>query len=65
MLDDENKVVADFKVQGIPSKFVIDKNGNIRFKSVGFGGNDDALVDEITMMVEMASADMPASKNVK
>jgi len=64
-LDDENKVVADFKVQGIPSKFVIDKNGNIRFKSVGFGGNDDALVDEITMMVEMASADMPASKNVK
>ena len=65
MLDDENKVVADFKVQGIPSKFVIDKNGNIRFKSVGFGGNDDGLVDEITMMVEMASADMPVSKNVK
>ncbi|MBK6633130.1 MAG: TlpA family protein disulfide reductase [Chitinophagaceae bacterium] len=65
LLDDDSKVVADFKVNGIPTKFVIDKNGNIRFKSVGFGGNDDGLVDEITMMVEMASADMPVSKNVK
>jgi len=65
LLDDDSKVVADFKVNGIPTKFVIDKNGNIRFKSIGFGGNDDGLVDEITMMVEMASADMPVSKNVK
>ncbi|MBK8494199.1 MAG: redoxin domain-containing protein [Chitinophagaceae bacterium] len=65
LLDDNDKVVADFKVSGIPTKFIIDKTGNIRFKSVGFGGNDDGLVDEITMMVEMASADMPASKNVK
>lgn len=65
LLDDNDKVVADFKVSGIPTKFIIDRTGNIRFKSVGFGGNDDGLVDEITMMVEMASADMPASKNVK
>ena len=65
LLDDNDKVVADFKVNGIPTKFIIDKTGNIRFKSVGFGGNDDALVDEVSMMVEMAAADMPARKYVK
>jgi len=57
LMDDDNKVVGDFKVSGIPTKFVVDKTGNVRFKSVGFGGNDDALIDEVTMMVEMASAD--------
>ena len=59
LMDDNDKVVADFKVQGIPTKFIIDKTGNIRFKSVGFSGNDDALVEEVSMMVEMASAEMP------
>lgn len=65
LLDDESKVVAEFKVQGIPTKFVIDKTGNIRFKSVGFSGNNDALVDEVSMMVEMAAAEMPVRKYVK
>ena len=65
LLDDMDKVVADYKVSGIPTKFVIDKAGNIRFKSVGFGGNDDALIDEVSMMVEMAAVDMPADKHVK
>jgi len=65
LLDEESKVVADFKVNGIPTKFIIDKTGNIRFKSIGFDGNDDALIDEVSMMVEMAAADMPAGKYVK
>ncbi len=66
LLDTEDKVVSDFKVSGIPTKFVIDKTGNIRFKSVGFGGNDDALIDEVDMMVDMASNDAPpAGKYVK
>ncbi|MFN8250376.1 MAG: TlpA disulfide reductase family protein [Ferruginibacter sp.] len=55
LMDDDSKVVADFKVSGIPTKFIIDKNGSIRFKSVGFGGNDDALVDEIDSMIELAA----------
>jgi len=65
LLDNEDKVVADFKVNGIPTKFIIDKTGNIRFKSVGFGGNDEALIDEVSMMVEMAAVDMPADRHVK
>ncbi len=65
LMDDNDKVVADFKVRGIPTKFIIDKTGNIRFKSVGFGGGDDKLVDEVSMMVEMAAAGMPLKKYVK
>ncbi|GAB2831169.1 TlpA family protein disulfide reductase [Ferruginibacter profundus] len=65
LLDNEDKVVSEFKVNGIPTKFVIDKTGNIRFKSVGFGGNDDALIDEVDMMVEMAAADFPVDRHVK
>ena len=54
LMDEEDKMVADFKVSGIPTKFILDKKGNIRFKSVGFNGNDDALVDELTTMIELA-----------
>ena len=52
LMDNEDKVVQQFKVQGIPTKFVIDKNGNIQFKSVGFGG-DDKLVSELTSMINI------------
>lgn len=55
LMDNDNKMVEDFKVSGIPTKFVIDKNGKIRFKAVGFNGNDDALVDELSTMIEIAS----------
>ncbi len=55
LMDNENKMVEDFKVSGIPTKFIIDKNGKIRFKAVGFSGKDDELVDELTTMIEIAS----------
>ncbi|CAN5910883.1 hypothetical protein BH24BAC1_BH24BAC1_00770 [soil metagenome] len=53
LMDTENKTIGDFKVEGIPTKFIIDKNGNIRYKSVGFGGNGEAAVTEISMIVEL------------
>ena len=65
LLDNEDKVVADFKVRGIPTKFIIDKTGNIRFTSIGFGGNDDALIDEVSTMVELATAEFSVKGNVK
>ncbi|HVK96221.1 MAG TPA: TlpA disulfide reductase family protein [Flavisolibacter sp.] len=55
LLDEESKVVEQFKVEGIPTKFVLDPNGKIRFKSVGFNGSDDGLVEELTAMIELAS----------
>jgi len=49
-----NKVVTDYQVKGIPSKFVIDPQGNIRFNLMGFDGSNEAAVDEISMMIDMA-----------
>lgn len=53
LLDDKNEVVSSFKVRGIPTKFIIDGGGNIRFKSVGFSGNTDEMVEEIGIMISM------------
>ena len=55
LMDNDNKVVEQFKVEGIPTKFVIDKAGNIRFKAVGFSGSDDKLVSELTAMIDIAA----------
>ena len=54
LMDNDNKMSNDFDVNGIPTKFIIDKNGDIRFKTIGYAGNTDALADEILQMVEMA-----------
>jgi peroxiredoxin len=53
LLDSENKVVEAFGVDGIPTKFIVDKNGKIQFKSVGFGGDTEKLVEELSLMIEM------------
>ncbi len=53
LLDTENNVVTKYKVPGIPTKFIIDKNGKIRFKSVGFSGKTDEMVEEIKLMISM------------
>ncbi|MFZ2906262.1 MAG: redoxin domain-containing protein [Cyclobacteriaceae bacterium] len=55
LMDNDNAVVEQFNVDGIPTKFVLDKEGNIRFKSVGFNGSDDKLMTELSTMIEMAS----------
>lgn len=54
LMDNDSKVVEQFKVSGIPTKFVIDKKGIIRFKAIGFDGSDDKLVTELTTMIDMA-----------
>lgn len=54
LMDNKDEMVSSFGVTGIPTKFILDKEGNIRFKSVGFNGNDDALVFELSTMIEMA-----------
>jgi thiol-disulfide isomerase/thioredoxin len=58
LMDTENKVVSDYGVSGIPTKFIIDGKGNIRFKSVGFGGNTEHLVDELSVMISLAKEDI-------
>jgi len=50
----QGKVVGAYEVTGIPTKFIIDKNGNIRFKYVGYSGSADKILDEVTDMIDMA-----------
>jgi peroxiredoxin len=54
LMDNDNAVVEKFNVEGIPTKFIIDKNGQVRFRSVGYNGNTDALAEELSLMIEMA-----------
>lgn len=50
--DFKNKVSADYKVTGIPTKCIIDKNGNLRYRLVGAELNESKLIDEMNAMLE-------------
>lgn len=50
-------VIEDYKVDGIPTKFVIDRNNNIRFKSVGYNGSAEATFSEVAAMIDLAAAE--------
>ena len=54
LMDNDNEVVEKFGVKGIPAKFILDRNGRIRFSSSGYNPDEDAMVDELTMMIELA-----------
>jgi len=53
---DPNKfdVIDKYDVSGIPTKFIMDGKGNIRFKKVGFSGSADGTVKELDMMIALA-----------
>ncbi len=53
LMDYDDRTIGNYKVAGIPTKFVIDKTGKIRFISVGFEGNTDQLVDELSTMIDL------------
>ena len=53
LLDDKNEVIEKYKVSGIPTKFIVDKDSNIRFMSVGYSGSEDQLVKELSLMISM------------
>ena len=42
-----------YGASSIPLKVVIDKTGNIRFKSVGYLGSDEKVVEELSSFIEM------------
>ncbi len=50
LMDNDNKVIEKYKVEGIPTKFIIDKSGMIRFKTVGFD-NEEKMQQEIDTMI--------------
>jgi thiol-disulfide isomerase/thioredoxin len=48
--------VEKYGVEGIPTKFIIDKKGMIQFKSIGFD-NGPKMVDEMTAEIEILLSD--------
>ncbi|MBA4319052.1 MAG: hypothetical protein C0412_11695 [Flavobacterium sp.] len=56
-LEDRAKNFASqFGVEGIPTKFILDKEGKIQFKTVGFGG-EKTMIDEMDAQFEMLLKD--------
>ncbi len=54
LMDLDDRVVSAFGVSGIPTKFILDKTGTIRFKAVGYNGSPEGLVEELSAMIELA-----------
>jgi thiol-disulfide isomerase/thioredoxin len=54
LIDGDSKVVVSYKVQGIPTKFIIGPDQKVRFAPVGYGGNTDELFEEMKIMIELA-----------
>lgn len=54
-MDYDDKVIKSYKVDGIPTKFVIGPDGQIRFKSVGFRGSNAEMIKELMMMIDIAA----------
>ncbi len=54
LLDNDDKVISSYAVSGIPTKYVLDRNGKIRFKAIGFEGSDEGLAEELSLMIEAA-----------
>ncbi|WP_298707771.1 redoxin domain-containing protein [Chitinophaga sp.] len=52
--DEKNQydVVQRYKVKGIPAKFIIDQEGNVRYAFSGFSGNFDETLTEIDLFLE-------------
>jgi peroxiredoxin len=52
----QNKMYKQYVMPGIPTKFIIDKNGVIRFKVIGFNPNltEEDIMKELSEMIEAA-----------
>jgi hypothetical protein len=54
-------VVEKYGVDGIPTKFILDKNGKIQFKSIGFEGGQK-MMDAMTVAIDALLGDEFCSK---
>ncbi|HRT25855.1 MAG TPA: redoxin domain-containing protein [Candidatus Saccharicenans sp.] len=54
LMDTTNKVTSDYGVSGIPTKFIIDPKGKIKFKVIGFEGDTEKMVQEVKIMIDLA-----------
>ncbi|MEM7511926.1 MAG: TlpA disulfide reductase family protein [Bacteroidota bacterium] len=57
LMDDEDEMYEAYELEGIPTKVVIDKEGTMRFKKVGYYGDDDKMIKELSLMIEIVGAE--------
>lgn len=53
LVSNQNNVVTSYGAKGIPAKYIIDRDGNIRIKLVGFSGSAEEVVDELSEVIEI------------
>ncbi len=51
-------MVDKYEVEGIPTKFIVDKSGSVAFKSIGFDG--PGMEEELTQQIELLLGEGPA-----
>ena len=56
LIDDKDEMYEAYELEGIPTKVVIDKEGTMRFKKVGYYGDDDKMIEELSLMIAMPGA---------
>jgi thiol-disulfide isomerase/thioredoxin len=57
-IDAQQRVANAYKVQGIPTKVIIDGKGRVRYRSIGYNGNPETTVKELAMVVEMLKEEL-------
>ncbi len=62
-----SKLYNDYKIAGIPTKFIIDRNGIVRFEKIGFmpDNSDLELANEVSDMIEKAKKPASNSTSIK
>lgn len=57
-LENENqyRCANDFKIEGVPTKIIINKIGNIIFREIGGSLDSDLFVEEMTIMIDIANS---------
>jgi len=56
-------VASAYNVTGIPTKFLIGPDGNIKFKFVGYSGSDQSVARELEMMISLANETTDLAKS--
>ncbi len=51
------QVISQYEVKGIPAKFIINKDGRVRYSLTGFAGGDDLTIAEIRVAVSRLLAE--------
>jgi thiol-disulfide isomerase/thioredoxin len=65
LFDVKNKMVKDYKVDGIPKKFVLDKNGNLVYtgEQSGLIVTNEHVIEDMTALIDAAKK-IPMDQNI-